>query len=206
MRCARCLREPTTRDWERIGRVARYLRWTAGTCVTMWPTPFVSGEPLRITRWVDRDGAGHHVSRRYCSGRLLALSDAVITSRARMQATPVLSSGEAELYTIGFGFVETLFGKHLLEGLGHDVRAEVRTDSHVARSVVLSQGLRTMKHIELRFPWRTCSHWLASFHRKWPISATIVSTTPCQHLPSNIVGTFCFSGCCHMTNLSEAQF
>ena len=125
MRCARCLREPTTRDWERIGRVVRYLLWTTDTCVTISPTPSVSGEPLRITRWVDSDGAGHHVSRRSCSGRLHALSDAVITSRARMQATPVLSPGEAEPYTIGYDIVETLFVKHLLEGLGHDVRAEV---------------------------------------------------------------------------------
>ena len=77
--------------------------------------------------------------------------DAVITSWVRMQATPAFSSEEAELHAIGSGFVETLFVRHLLGELGYDVRAEVRTDSHVARPVVLSQGLRRMKHIELRF-------------------------------------------------------
>ena len=51
MRCARCLCEPTTRDWERIDRGARYLRWTA---------PIVSGEPVRITCSVDSDWAEHH--------------------------------------------------------------------------------------------------------------------------------------------------
>ena len=31
LRFARCFREPTTRDGERIARVARYMRWTADT-------------------------------------------------------------------------------------------------------------------------------------------------------------------------------
>ena len=67
-----------------------------------------SGEPVRITCWVNSEWVGHHVSSRACSGGLLALSDAVITSWARMQATASLSSSEAELYAIGSGFVETI--------------------------------------------------------------------------------------------------
>ena len=124
LRFARCFREPTTRDGERIARVARYMRWTADTRVTISPAPIVSGEPLRIACWVDCDWAGHHVSRRSCSGVLLALNAAIAYRRP-----PALSSGEAELYAIGSGFVETLFFKHFLEELDHHVRAEVRTDS-----------------------------------------------------------------------------
>ena len=43
--------------------------------------------------------------------RIACLSDAVITSQARMQATAALSSGEAELDAIGSGFVYT---EHIL--------------------------------------------------------------------------------------------
>ena len=38
-----------------------------------------------------------------------------------------------------------------LEELGLHVRAKVRTDSQVVRSVVLTQGLRKMKYFESRF-------------------------------------------------------
>ena len=70
MRCARCLREPTTRDGERIVRVARYTRCTVDTRVTISPALIVSGEPVRVKWRVDSDWAGHHVSRRSCSGGL----------------------------------------------------------------------------------------------------------------------------------------
>ena len=58
--------------------------------------------------------------------------------------------GLSELHASGSGSVETLFTKHLLEELGHDVRPELRTDNQGARSVVLLQRLRKMKHIEFR--------------------------------------------------------
>ena len=67
---------------------------------------------------------------------------------------PSVEFRSENLHAIGSGFVETLFVKHLLEELGHDERAEVHTDSQVAQSVVLSQGLRKMKHVELRFFFR----------------------------------------------------
>ena len=140
MRCARYLREPTTRDWDWIVRVARYLCWTADTCVTISTAPFVSGEPVRITCWEDSGWAALHISQPSCSGVLLALSDAVITSWVRMHATQASSSGEAELYAIGSGFIETVFNKHLLEEMGHDVRAEIRADSYVARSATPKAG------------------------------------------------------------------
>ena len=111
----------------------------------------VTGEPVRITCWVDSAWAGFHVSRRSCSGGLLALTGAIITSSPPMQATPALNSCVAELFAIRSGFVETLSVNHLEEELGHDVRAEVRTHSQVARSVVHSEELCKMKHIELWF-------------------------------------------------------
>ena len=55
--------------------------------------------------------------------RLLAVSDVVITSQGCMQAIPALSSGEAELIAIRYGSIETLFVKHLVEELGHELRA-----------------------------------------------------------------------------------
>ena len=107
---------------------------------------------MRITRWVGSDGAGHHVSRRSCSGGLLALNDAVITSWARMQATPALCSGEAEHHAVGFGFVEMLFIKHFLGELGH-ATYELKF-AQTAKSLDVWSSLkeiRKTKHIELRF-------------------------------------------------------
>ena len=133
MRCARCSREPATRDW--------------GASVLH---EICNGLLPRLSRSRQRCFflESHHVSRRSCSGGLLAVNDAVITSCRR---PPSLSSSEAELDAIGAGFVETWFVTHFLEKRGHDVRAEVRTDSRVSRTVVFPQGLRKMKHIELRF-------------------------------------------------------
>ena len=50
MRCACCVRDPTTRDWERIVRVARDLRWTADTFVTISAAHIAFGEQVRSVR------------------------------------------------------------------------------------------------------------------------------------------------------------
>ena len=61
------------------------------------------------------------------------------TSSARKPTTAALSSGEAELRIIS-GFIEFLLAKHLLEEMGHSVKAEVRTASQVAGAASLSRG------------------------------------------------------------------
>ena len=135
--------------------------------------------------------------------------------------------------------------------LGHNVRAEVRKVSQVARSVVLSQGTRSDEtqrdldllpslltkpvsrqlvggrrpmleldartsdngaHVEncvkkvIRPPYRTSSHWLASFHRTWPVTADnceyhATPTPSFQQLWDMLSGSYHL-----MTNLSETQF
>ena len=140
-RCARCLARA---DHSRIG----------ASCCTIFALDrrhaasrsrqrrVLLGNQFASTCWVDSGWARHHVSRRSCSGGLYAWSDAVITSWARMRATPAIST-QSDLSSS-----TRCSSKHLLEELGRDVLAEVRTDSQVDRSVVLSQGLRKRK---LRF-------------------------------------------------------
>ena len=96
MRRAGCVREPTTRDWDRLVQVARYMRWTANSCIMNTIVKFVSGESPHVARLVVSDGAGHHLTRHSCSGGLIAVNSAIMTSWGWMSGTAARSSREAE--------------------------------------------------------------------------------------------------------------
>ena len=125
------MRGTTTRD--RV-LVARYQRWTAETCASTSPAPIISGELGRLVSLGCTDWAGHHVQRRSCSGELIAVNHAVITSWAQMLPSPAMSSSEAELTASDLASSKSPSVKDLQEELSHAVRAEVRTGFQVARA------------------------------------------------------------------------
>ena len=69
---------------------------------------------------------------------------------ARTQATPALSSCEAELYAIGSGCVESLGLRSLLLEVGVRTAVVIKTDSSSAKAVANRRGPGRMKHIQLR--------------------------------------------------------
>ena len=80
------------------------------------------------------------------------VNGAVVTAYSRTQATPALSSAEAELYAIGSGTCEAMLVKTILEEMpkGPEASIEFESDSQAAISSQVRPGLGRMKHIELR--------------------------------------------------------
>merc|ERR1712194_633390 len=84
-------------DVRRLKRLIRYYMYTKETYLRMVPG---SMEP-NVTCWVDSDWADDADTRRSCSGGVLTLYGVPILTWERTQATPALSSCEAELYAMG---------------------------------------------------------------------------------------------------------
>ena len=102
----------------------------------------------------DSDWAGCQSTRKSTSGFVLFLLGGVAHFASKTQATPALSSGEAELYAMGSAAAECLHVRNfLLEGLFcRAVRIFINTDSSAAKSMASRFGVsRKTRHIELRY-------------------------------------------------------
>ena len=103
---------------------------------------------------VDSDWAGCNKTRKSTSGSIVQVLGSTVVHSSRTQATVALSSGEAELYTIGQGVNEALFLKNLIleAEFARKVRIEAYTDSTAGKSMAIrfGSGKRT-KHVELRY-------------------------------------------------------
>ena len=77
---------------------------------------------------------------------------ALLTSDSRTQATPALSSGEAELYAMGTGACEGPLIQSMINEMPLDMKVTmtVESDSSAAISSQLRGGMGRMKHVELR--------------------------------------------------------
>ena len=103
-----------------------------------------------VVCWVDSDRADDVETRRSVSGGLLTLSGVPVGSWAWTQATPALSSCEAELYAIGSGCAERLGLRSLLTEMGVRRSVKILTDSSSAKSTTERRGPGRVKHIQLR--------------------------------------------------------
>ena len=111
----------------------------------------MSSDKATITAYVDSDWAGCKATRKSTSGGVLHLNGVCVHHYSRTQTTVALSSGEAELYSIGTGVAESLGLKNFLHELGILSTITVCTDSSAARSITTRHGVtKQTKHIQLR--------------------------------------------------------
>ena len=80
-------------------------------------------------------------------------SKAVVKHWSRTQATPALSSGEAEYYALVTACAEGLGLRSVLQDMGIPSKVRVWTDSSAAKAISSRRGLGRLRHVELRYLW-----------------------------------------------------
>ena len=133
----------STGDIVRIKRVGRYLAGARKMENILVPDEKTS---LELQVCVDSDWATSKVDRRSTSCGHIFLNGALLTSYSRTQATPALSSGEAELYAMGAGTCEGLLIQSMVREMPIDMETEmtVESDSSAAISSQLRGGMGRM--------------------------------------------------------------
>ena len=146
---ARCMSSPSRQDWERLQRLARYLRHKP-RCVLWYAYQGTTGE---VTCSTDSDWAGGKRTRRSTSGGCMLWGSHPIKMWSRTQALVSLSSAEAELYAAIKACSETLGFLSLLKDYQIHASGKVMSDANAALGIIKRQGLGRTRHIHTSYLW-----------------------------------------------------
>ena len=103
---------------------------------------------------MDSDWAGCHKTTKSAMCCAMYLLGKCVGVMPKTQGLLALSSGEAELYAIGFGVMATIFQRNFLRevNLAPKVTITIHTDSVAGKSMATRYGAsRRTRHIELRY-------------------------------------------------------
>ena len=142
---------PTTKSMTALKRVARYLldypvlkfEYRGGD----------AGGEIELCVFADSDWAGCKETRKSRSGGLALLAGGPVKSWSNRQASPALSSGEAEYYAIVKAAAEALGIQALAADLGWQVRIRLKVDSSAAKAMASRSGIGKVRHLETKFLW-----------------------------------------------------
>ncbi|CAE8602804.1 unnamed protein product [Polarella glacialis] len=147
---ARSLCSPTTRDWARLKKTARYLQTTRELVLEL---KVDSTMPPSILVWCDASFASDEQCKS-TSGNLVFLQGLLLQSSSKTQAVTAKSSAEAELLGVNSGVSEGLFVQSLLlDILDEIVPLEALTDSTACLGITGRLGLGRLKHVEVKHLW-----------------------------------------------------
>ena len=124
---------PTTRSWERLKRLAKYLKSHPRL---VWAFHW-QDEISVLDTFTDANWAGCKISRCTSSGGL----------EGETQATIALSSAESELLASVKGASESLGMMTLLEDFGHQVNTRLHMDASAAIGIDQRQEVGRIRHL-----------------------------------------------------------
>merc|ERR1711954_220960 len=141
--------KPTTRDWEALKRLGRYLVNKTRVVVGF---PYQS-KPETLEVYVDTNHAGCLETRKSTSGGIAMHGNHNIKTWSSTQQVIALSSGEAEYYGMvkGAGNALGISGVYRDMGIQHTI--VLYTDSSAAKGISNRRGLGKARHIELNKLW-----------------------------------------------------
>ena len=153
---ARWLTAPTTRSWNQLKHLMRYLKGTLHYKSFIKPIEKLANcaATLDLQVYVDSDWAGCSTTRKSTSGVIITILGTCILAISRTQSTLALSSGEAEMYAIGTGSNEALYLRNfLLEArLCQALNVVIHTDSTAGKAMSSRFGTsRKTRHVQLRY-------------------------------------------------------
>ena len=152
---ARKMSNPEAADWEKLKRLALYLKGRPRAVVEF---DFVAAEEYdalleELDVFTDSDWAGCRRTRRSTTGGVATWAGMLVKSWSTTQALIALSSGEAELYAMVKASAEGLGLQSLLNDIGYKVRVRVKADASAALGVVERKGLGRLRHVHTNFLW-----------------------------------------------------
>ena len=157
---ARKMSSPSETDWDRLVRLARYLR---GRPRLVMGYPY-QPEGDHVVAYTDSDWAGCRRTRRSTSGGCVSIGAHCLKAWSRTQAIVALSSGEAELYASVKGSAELLGIQAMLKDLGIDARADLLADASAALGIIRRMGLGKTRHVDVNWLWVQEKHKEKAIH------------------------------------------
>ena len=135
---------PTAGSWLQLKR--RYLK-KYPVLYEFWK----DSEDFELKVFSDSDWAGDRDTRRSRSGGVALLAGCTVKSWSNRQATPAMSSAEAEYYAMVKASAEALGIQALAADLGWAVRIRLCVDSSAAKAMASRSGVERVRHMEVRF-------------------------------------------------------
>jgi hypothetical protein len=141
---------PTALSVAKLKRLARYLLDYPSL---VWSFKEFEDTLEYMDVFGDSDWAGCLKTRRSTSGGIASIEGCAVKTWSSTQATPALSSGEAEYYSLVKAAAEGLGIQSLLIDLGWSVKLRVWIDATAAKGVASRTGLGKIRHMETRVLW-----------------------------------------------------
>ena len=146
---ARSMSSPTRGDWERLKRLARYLKGRPRVVKRFrW-----QGSTGTLSIYTDADWAGCNDTRKSTTGGCITLGKHTLKGWSKTQSLVALSSGESELYATLKAAAETLGMLSLLKDLGWQATGEIWGDASAALGIINRRGLGKTRHIDTGLLW-----------------------------------------------------
>ena len=147
---SRKMASPTTEDWERVRRLARYLKLKPRAVQKF---RFEDSDD-QIRGYADSDWAGERVSMKSTSGGAVMWGSSLLKSWSTTQATVALSSGEAELYALSRCAQMLMAIRSTAADFLMDLKITAYSDSTAAIGITYRCGLggRT-RHVKVQYLW-----------------------------------------------------
>ena len=140
---------PCKNDWERVKRIARYLKGRPRVVENFaWQQPVVAK-----SIFTDADWAGDKKTRKSTSGGSLMLGTHFIKGWARTQTLIALSSGESELYATFRAASEGRGLQPAAKDMGIEFTGKVGDDASGARGIIMRRGLGKTRRIDTGYVW-----------------------------------------------------
>ncbi len=145
----RCMSKPTTRDWEKLKRLVRYLLGKPRLIHTI----AYQTMPNHLSIFADANWAGCRRTRKSTSGGLVQMGDHYIKSWAKTQSTIATSSAEAELYAVVKATQEGMATAAIYAAYQRDIKIKLWCDASAALAIVQRNGLGKTKHVQVGWLW-----------------------------------------------------
>ena len=146
----RLMSRPTTRAWEMLKRVGRYLK---GRPRLIWKFDWQGPTPV-IDITSDANWAGCRRTRKSTSGGTIMIGAHLIRAYSKTQSVVAKSPGESELYAIVRASTEGLGIVTLLNDFGEkNVVVSIGIDATAAMGMAQRVGLNKVRHVEVDVLW-----------------------------------------------------
>ena len=146
---ARGMANPRKADWEKIMKIAKYLKGRPRYVIFFRPQTNV----YCINGYGDSDFAGEVSTRKSTSGGMTCLGDHVVKSWSSTQTAIALNTGEAELYALNKVAAQSLGLQSLLADVGVDMSVRLHTDATTGHAIATRRGLGKVRQIAVNELW-----------------------------------------------------
>ncbi len=140
---------PTSKDWDKLKRIARYLIGKPRIIQHYTYQP----EQYEGTIYTDANWAGCRKTRRSTSAGCVMIGRHCLKTWSKTQSTIATSSAESELYAATRGTQEGMGINTILGELGKQVKFKLLCDASAAIAIMQRQGIGKMKHVSVQWLW-----------------------------------------------------